>query len=440
MYKRQVPQSTIVNQVVNNQVPLQQQSTGYLTSQAPNPNAPNQVPLQQQSTGYLTSQAPNPNAPTNQVPIQQQLTGNVRQELSEVNFTNNNQTASQQQNATYMPHVDDTYSAHNIQNINQQYTGPYNPNLSNPMYPQPPTNIGNGQQQNQPIPIIQQPTGSIPPTSFGMPYQTTGNFSLPQQATGGYIPQTQQGISVLQQQTTGFLPPTNFNPTLPLTAQKTGYGNNELYAQSNFLDKVIKEDNDVIAPEEKSLYYKIFETYDAGHRGYLESGTAVEIFRKSGLNRTDLEHIWNLCDTTNNGQLNKQEFVVGMHLVYGKLNGKPLPNKLPAKLVPSSEKIIDNVKNQLKININSNSGNRSFTKTDASNFKNNDEKNVLPSFRNRRKKVATSTEQPAQLKDAKPTNLEVAMKNENLKLEEVNKLKKAIATKEELLRLSLIHI
>lgn len=73
------------------------------------------------------------------------------------------------------------------------------------------------------------------------------------------------------------------------------------------------------------MFYKIFETFDTQNKGLLDSPTAVEIFRKSGLNRADLEQIWNLCDINNTGQLNKQEFALGMHLVYGKLNGSQSP-------------------------------------------------------------------------------------------------------------------
>ncbi|CAL9733922.1 actin cytoskeleton-regulatory complex protein Pan1p [Monosporozyma servazzii] len=267
--------------------------------------------------------------------------------------------------------------------------------------------------------MINQMTGGqmMPQTSFGMPPQLTGGAIQPQ-ITGGYQPQlnqTQTGNmmmpqlsfgqqqqnsmqqpaqqQMLQAQATGYLPPSNFNPTMPLMAQKTGFGNNEIYSQTNFANKMTSidsTDNDKITPDEKSIFYNIFQTYDTQGKGLIDSATAVEIFRKSGLNRADLEHIWNLCDINNSGQLNKQEFALGMHLVYRKLNGNPLPNRLPPSLIPSSNQILDNVKNQLK---NADNSIVSQSKINALNFKNNDEEDVLPTFRNRRKIFSTTTEE-----------------------------------------------
>lgn len=221
---------------------------------------------------------------------------------------------------------------------------------------------------------VPQPFGNV----MAQQGQMTGGFatSLPSQSIGNIV--------ALQSQQTGYLPPSDFNPTMPLAAQKTGFGNNEIYAQSNFGINFTAQNEDSISPEEKSLFYKIFETFDTQKRGVLDSASAVEVFRKSGLNRNDLEHIWNLCDVNNSGQLNKQEFALGMHLVYRKLNGFQLPTRLPLSLIPSSTKIIDNVKNQLK-NVRSTDDKHKNSKMDALSYKNNDEEEALPSFRNRRK-------------------------------------------------------
>ena len=89
-------------------------------------------------------------------------------------------------------------------------------------------------------------------------------------------------------------------------------------------------------------------------------------------------------DRNNTGQLNKQEFALGMHLVYGKLNGKPIPNVLPSSLIPSSTKLLDNLKNQLKTEPTTTKEKPSFGKIDALSYKNNDD-DVLPNYRNRRK-------------------------------------------------------
>ncbi|SMN20009.1 similar to Saccharomyces cerevisiae YIR006C PAN1 Part of actin cytoskeleton-regulatory complex Pan1p-Sla1p-End3p, associates with actin patches on the cell cortex [Maudiozyma saulgeensis] len=241
--------------------------------------------------------------------------------------------------------------------------------------------------QPQPQQLAAQQTGPM-----GMPTLTFGQGGLTNQVTG--FQQQNQPPMGLQPQATGYLPPSNFTPTVPLVAQKTGFGNNEIYAQSNFTRTLTtqmnqqQEDNDTISPEEKSLFYKIFETYDNNNTGLIDSPTAVEIFRKSGLNRSDLEHIWNLCDTNNSGQLNKQEFALGMHLVYRKLNNQPIPSRLPASLVPSSNRILDNLKTQLKSS--DNGLNSSGSKINGLGYKNDDNENSLPTFRNRRKNFSTT--------------------------------------------------
>ncbi|KAG0676935.1 actin organization and endocytosis protein, partial [Kluyveromyces marxianus] len=245
-----------------------------------------------------------------------------------------------------------------------------------------------------------QPTGNMPNTSFSQPQvpMQTG-FS----STGG----------LLQPQATGYLPPSNFQATAPLQAQKTGFGNNDLYTQANLTSKFIAQKEDTITPEEKSLFYKIFETYDIEKKGQLNSATAVEIFRKSGLNRSDLEHIWNLCDINNSGNLDKQEFALGMHLVYRRLNGEALPNTLPPSLVPSSTKILNTLKDQLKSNRDNKT--KQPTKEDGYRFKNNDDE-LLPSSRNRRKTIDQS-------------------KKINENKEKIENLKRLINEKKELLQL-----
>ncbi|CAR24337.1 actin cytoskeleton-regulatory complex protein PAN1 [Lachancea thermotolerans CBS 6340] len=249
-----------------------------------------------------------------------------------------------------------------------------------------------------------QSTGFMPPTSFNQPLQTqaTGGVVLQPQSTGwgnpvvsvptgqpmGSVPnRTFDNPSLLQPQPTGYLPPSSFNPSAPLSAQKTGFGNNEIYSQSNFASKFFVDNSDVITNEEKSLFYKIFDTYDTQNKGLMDSSTAVEVFRKSGLSRSDLEHIWNLCDTNNNGQLNRQEFALGMHLVYRRLSGNDLPNRLPPSLIPSSTQILNSVKNQLKSSPDAIK--KAPTKVDGFSFKHDDDE-MLPSSRNRRRTISES--------------------------------------------------
>ncbi|KAL6947630.1 hypothetical protein ACO0RG_000206 [Hanseniaspora osmophila] len=298
--------------------------------------------------------------------------------------------------------------------LQQQYTGGVQPQQTGVLPQTTGGTLGTLQPQN---------TGFMPQTSFGQQVQMQLTGAPPtsfgfggQQPTGLLQPQT-TGYGLVAQPT-GFLPQSSFNPTAPLVAQKTGFGNNELYSQSNFASKFNAENDDFITAEEKALFYKIFETYDSENSGLLDSPTAVEIFRKSGLNRSDLEHIWNLADANNSGKLNRQEFAVGMHLVYRRLNGYVLPTVLPRSLVPKSTQIIDLMKDQLKDSSgvdNQKDSKSSTINSSGSSYRNRDE---LPQFKSRRSENVLPTQK--QVEDE-------AMKNQEE--QEIKELKKLIRDK-----------
>lgn len=91
-----------------------------------------------------------------------------------------------------------------------------------------------------------------------------------------------------------------------------------------------------ITKDEKTRYDALFKAWDGLNKGYIGGDQAIEIFGQSGLAKGDLERVWTLADHGNKGRLNLDEFAVAMHLIYRKLNGYPLPNQLPAELVPPS--------------------------------------------------------------------------------------------------------
>lgn len=91
-----------------------------------------------------------------------------------------------------------------------------------------------------------------------------------------------------------------------------------------------------ITKDEKTRYDALFKAWDGLNRGHIGGDQAIEIFGQSGLEKNDLERVWTLADHGNKGRLNLDEFAVAMHLIYRKLNGYPLPNQLPAELVPPS--------------------------------------------------------------------------------------------------------
>lgn len=91
-----------------------------------------------------------------------------------------------------------------------------------------------------------------------------------------------------------------------------------------------------ITKPEKKIYDDLFKAWDGFNKGYVTGGQAIEIFGQSGLDKKELETIWTLADPHNRGRLDLDEFAVAMHLIYRRLNGYPIPNKLPAELVPPS--------------------------------------------------------------------------------------------------------
>ena len=91
-----------------------------------------------------------------------------------------------------------------------------------------------------------------------------------------------------------------------------------------------------VTKEEKRVYDQLFKAWDGLNKGFISGNTAIEVMGQSGLEKADLEKIWTLSDPNNKGRLDMDEFAVGMHLIYRKLNGYPVPNRLPPELVPPS--------------------------------------------------------------------------------------------------------
>jgi hypothetical protein len=96
-----------------------------------------------------------------------------------------------------------------------------------------------------------------------------------------------------------------------------------------------------ITKGEKKLYDDTFKAWDGLGKGYISGEQALEIFGQSGLPKPDLERIWTLADSADRGRLNLDEFAVAMHLIYRKLNGYPVPNRLPPELIPPSTRNIN---------------------------------------------------------------------------------------------------
>ncbi|ORX79522.1 hypothetical protein K493DRAFT_99985 [Basidiobolus meristosporus CBS 931.73] len=94
------------------------------------------------------------------------------------------------------------------------------------------------------------------------------------------------------------------------------------------------EEEWVIKPEEKAKYDRLFATVDLTNKGYITGEEAVQYFSRSKLSEATLAQIWDLADISQNGQLNREEFAVSLHLIQMKLSGSELPPVLPRSFIP----------------------------------------------------------------------------------------------------------
>lgn len=311
-----------------------------------------------------------------------------------------------------------------------------------------PQTTGLPQQQNQTGGMTlfnQQPTGGF--NTIGLQPQRTGPLQanrtgpvlMQSQPTG---PLQQQPTGALQQQPTGFL---QQQPTGYLQAQPTGrpgeWGFVNMptggYSGLNTMHKVFQPNTTqsvqdlnkamnnnaasnvtwAITKQEKQVYDNLFQAWDTGKKGYVDSNVALNVFTKSGLSRQDLEAIWTLADTDDAGKLNKNQFAVAMHLIYRRLNGLEIPLRLPPELIPPADRTfrdtMDNLKNSLKNNggIKSAKNYKPQTKVDGSRFKNNDDNvGYISRARHKSRDLASPT-----VSDKKDTDLTIDQLKKSIK-------------------------
>ena len=89
-----------------------------------------------------------------------------------------------------------------------------------------------------------------------------------------------------------------------------------------------------ITRNQRQQYAELFRAWVGADEAYLTGEQAVSVLRQSGLDKADLEKIWTLADRHDQGFLYQDEFFVALHLTYRKLNGYPVPNRLPPELIP----------------------------------------------------------------------------------------------------------
>ncbi|KAG7448938.1 uncharacterized protein BT62DRAFT_1002483 [Guyanagaster necrorhizus] len=73
-----------------------------------------------------------------------------------------------------------------------------------------------------------------------------------------------------------------------------------------------------------------FDALNQQSKEFIEGDQAVSFLLLSKLPSTDLEHIWNLIDSTSKGHLTRDDFALVMFLVYKQLAGVEIPRTLPS--------------------------------------------------------------------------------------------------------------
>ncbi|XP_016532743.1 epidermal growth factor receptor substrate 15-like 1 isoform X2 [Poecilia formosa] len=92
-----------------------------------------------------------------------------------------------------------------------------------------------------------------------------------------------------------------------------------------------------VRPDEKGKFEAIFESLSPV-KGLLSGDKVRPVLINSKLPLDVLGKIWDLSDVDKDGHLDKEEFIVALHLVYRTMEKEPVPSSLPPSLIPPSKR------------------------------------------------------------------------------------------------------
>lgn len=112
------------------------------------------------------------------------------------------------------------------------------------------------------------------------------------------------------------------NPFLALAESNSALSESDVWAWSN-----------VQRSEFSRLFDQIYEEAES-RNNRIKGSDLYEFFLESNLSKEDLSAIWKLSDQSNDGSLDRAQFIIAMHLTKCRLAGHELPSKLPDTLLP----------------------------------------------------------------------------------------------------------
>jgi len=80
----------------------------------------------------------------------------------------------------------------------------------------------------------------------------------------------------------------------------------------------------------------LFNTTQSG--GFVSGGAAKNVLTSTGLAVGQLRKIWELSDLDKDGQLDLQEFTLAMYLADQVKNGREVPSRLDADMIPPNKR------------------------------------------------------------------------------------------------------
>ena len=90
-------------------------------------------------------------------------------------------------------------------------------------------------------------------------------------------------------------------------------------------------------PQQRAFYQQLFLQLDKEKSHKLSHDAVIAYHSQSGLPKEVLEKLYSMSDLDKDGRLDFAEFVIMTHILFTCRNGVPLPQELPASLIPPSK-------------------------------------------------------------------------------------------------------